>query len=1112
MGDVRAVGLVGRSAERARLKVALRDVERRRAAGVVEVLGEPGVGKTTLLGLLDAHRGEHRVLAGRAAEFEGDLPFGVFVDALDRHLGGLPRAKVASLGAQRTAELAQVFPSMEAFVDERASVSEVDRFRLHRAVRSLLERLAGERTLVLVLEDLHWMDAASCDLVASLLRRPPDAAVLLALSYRSGRAPPALVSALTGLAPQLAHERIELGPLTHDESVELIGPLVRGRDAREALYVSSGGNPFYLEQLARASASRGDQLERGVGRALVDEVPPAVASALAAEVGGLSGIAQATLQAAAVAGEPFSLDLAALIAGIDEPLALTAVDELLEHDLIRPTDVPRSFRFRHPLVRHGVYGSIKGGWRLAAHARAASALGDLGASALARAPHVEQSATVGDAGAIELLAAAGAAAAGRAPVSSARWWEAALRLVPDEGPGSERRRELMPRVAQALTTAGRIVESHALWLRALEEAPPEEVAERVGMVVACATAENFLGQHEGAKRRLLAARAGYVPNTPEAVLVELELASHGSHAYEPEQVRDSGRRALDGARQLDDAALQVASGTMLALGHFYCGEIPESQRAHAEAVALLATIDARTLSAHLETFFHLGWLDTFLGHYADAEVRLDQGIALSRATGRADLLIEMAVGRAVSLTYLGRLAEAVELAGECMEAAQVRASPYGLIYANIGQCLALTAAGEVAAAVAGGEEAVAYARALPVSHMTGVGAWGSVPALLEHGQPQRAIDIVLELHGGPDLSMWMVAGRPMFYEWLTRAELMLGRTTEAEEWVRRAREIAARVQLPMPGIHADRAAAALMLARGDAVAAAQMAERAAAQADGCGARIEAACSRILAGRALAASGDRVRAGEQLRTAESELAACGARRWREEAVRELRRIGRRVHRTTQRATAGADGVAALSGREREVADLVCEHRTNREIAGRLFLSEKTVESHLRSIFVKLRVASRAEVARALAPSGWRGGCSAPRGPRATGGHGRGARCAVPRITPDPGVSLMPGPGERRRMAISRHPLERALSKDHDMTTIAAQPTGITVQTAIKAGALVDNHAEGIVIQTAVKAGLGGSNHAEGIVIQTAVKAGLGGSNHAEGIVVSTADRPGAREAC
>ena len=92
----------------------------------------------------------------------------------------------------------------------------------------------------------------------------------------------------------------------------------------------------------------------------------------------------------------------------------------------------------------------------------------------------------------------------------------------------------------------------------------------------------------------------------------------------------------------------------------------------------------------------------------------------------------------------------------------------------------------------------------------------------------------------------------------------------------------------------------------------------------------------------------------------------AQRWRAQAIRELRHIGRRVHRSAERAIPSGDGIDALSGRERDVARLVCEHRTNREIASELFLSEKTVESHMRNIFVKLGARSRAEVARTLQP--------------------------------------------------------------------------------------------------------------------------------------------------
>ena len=106
--------------------------------------------------------------------------------------------------------------------------------------------------------------------------------------------------------------------------------------------------------------------------------------------------------------------------------------------------------------------------------------------------------------------------------------------------------------------------------------------------------------------------------------------------------------------------------------------------------------------------------------------------------------------------------------------------------------------------------------------------------------------------------------------------------------------------------------------------------------------------------------------ELLVLAERELAVCEAHRYRDEAARHLRRLGRRVG-ARQRRFARGEGLAALSGREREIADRVASGATNREIADQLFLSAKTVEGHLTSVFAKLGVSSRAEVAEVVGRS-------------------------------------------------------------------------------------------------------------------------------------------------
>ncbi|MDX6718803.1 MAG: hypothetical protein QOJ63_1057, partial [Solirubrobacteraceae bacterium] len=647
---------------------------------------------------------------------------------------------------------------------------------------------------------------------------------------------------------------------------------------------------------------------------------------------------------------------------------LIALDELLQRDLIRSTAIARQFRFRHPLIRHAVYASITGGRRLEAHARAVIVFGARGAGPMVCAPHVEQSASVGDEHAIELLIAAATAAAGRAPASSAHWWQAALRLVPEQGALSERRRKLLPMVAAALAAAGRSQDSHATWLQALQQTPSSDARGRVRAIAACAAVENALGYHERARRRLLDAREDCLPNTREAVLVELGLAAHAGFMNEPQQVCDSAQRAIEGARSLDDDMLQAAGASRLSMGRCDLGQTASAKDAYADAARLLSTLDETQAALRLDTLFFLAWTGWLLHSSEEAELRFAEGVAVSRASGRTHLLIELMSGRCLMLRRLGRLAEALAVGDEVLEAAQVTGSPFALAWAQMARCYALTASGQLGSAVSAGEEAVAAARTANISQPLCAAARVYGEALNEAGEHQRAIDVILDLHGGPDLPRWGLAARPAAYEVLVCADLALGHHAEADGWAGRSAAIAARTQLPIADAAADRSRAQVLLAQGDAARAASLADRSIASAEACDARFDAARARLLAGRAHAAAGNRERAAEQLRAAETRFAEFDAQRWRAQAIRELRRIGRRVHHSARRAIPGADGIAALSGRERDVARLVCQHRTNREIASQLFLSEKTVEAHMRNIFVKLGARTRGEVARALQPPG------------------------------------------------------------------------------------------------------------------------------------------------
>ena len=200
------------------------------------------------------------------------------------------------------------------------------------------------------------------------------------------------------------------------------------------------------------------------------------------------------------------------------------------------------------------------------------------------------------------------------------------------------------------------------------------------------------------------------------------------------------------------------------------------------------------------------------------------------------------------------------------------------------------------------------------------------------------------------------------YAALARAELARGDRDAARAWAERSEKLVDGLGLPLAEAWALHARAAIALEAGEAERAATLALDAAARAESVDAPLPAARCRTLAGVALAAAGRRDDGVAELTRAESELSQLGAARYRDEAARELRRLGERVS-ARQRRSSG-EGLDALSGREREIAELVAEGRTNREIGAELFLSEKTVEGHLTRIFAKLGVTSRVEVAEAV----------------------------------------------------------------------------------------------------------------------------------------------------
>jgi DNA-binding CsgD family transcriptional regulator len=269
--------------------------------------------------------------------------------------------------------------------------------------------------------------------------------------------------------------------------------------------------------------------------------------------------------------------------------------------------------------------------------------------------------------------------------------------------------------------------------------------------------------------------------------------------------------------------------------------------------------------------------------------------------------------------------------------------------------------GDLDRARAAGDEAVALLEGLDDSVLTrGTHAHMSV-LWADLGEVDRCLAAARAV-GIPDFPSIEPGRRAWMYAALARAELLRGDRGAAGAWAERGSQIVGGLGLPLSEAWVLHARAAVALEAGDAEGAAALALDAAARAESVDVPLAAARCRTLAGMALAAAGRRDEGVAELTRAESELSQLGAARHRDEAARELRRLGERVS-ARQRRTTG-EGLDALSGREREIAELVAEGRTNREIGADLFLSEKTVEGHLTRIFAKLGVTSRVEVAEAV----------------------------------------------------------------------------------------------------------------------------------------------------
>ncbi|MFC8596354.1 helix-turn-helix transcriptional regulator [Streptomyces atroolivaceus] len=933
---------------------ALQDLQNGRG-GIVELLGEPGSGKSRLLTQLTSTARDRGVttLDGRCYPSEQHDPLHVFTRALN---GLMTAERLTALSPDHAALLRSALCArLGGRGDGPAPL------QLSQAVHALLSQ-AADRGLLLVLDDFHWADPQSLELADHLARWTFRAPVLLVLAHRSRQAAPSLLSTLAQGAEQGRVCRLELQPLTLGQAARLLG--VRPDTPwLPSVLQESRGNPLYL-------LAQGDATPLGPG--LRTDLLTGRLAPLAAELAVLDPAERLVAESAAVLGDRFSRDELSAVSELPVDETCTVVNTLIQLDIMRPLRCSATqLGFRHPVLRRVLHDQTNRCWRSQAHRRALTVLNRRAASASERAVHIELSTSSYTPGDLETLARAGQETEQSSPYDAVRWLLTALHGLPaSEQPegAAGRLLGLIPPLARALRAANYLADDASLRMQltqgsALDPGEAHRAAVRLCVIVEClhgrfneaaelVTAELGTLRKIGADNDLLAQLTIYHgivcslrggDSLPEVAAQALVLARAGGR-----------RTTLAGAMALH------------ALGELSAGRTAQSLASYDAAVRQMDELSNTEMHYYSEYLALLGWCAMALGRPREAESFYERGTGVVRDCSHNALLPVLLSGLAEAQLRQGRLesarrsaVEAADLSGY-LGAQQLRA----LALAQEALCVTYADPPGSSRASALTEQGVHTLRR-SFGHWHGAAVLTLGEALLMQGNPDRCVSLLLEL-GGAELRDLDPAQRPRAFELLTLASLS-GATGSTSMWADRTAGAAQVLRLPHNRAYALLSRGHVLTEQGDWDAAVTLYQEAERAFDGAQLRLQRLTARIRAARAASNCSRPELAGELWASAQ-EL----AEQWDVLLLARLspdtpleNSLGRGCHALLPAPIPAVTGLEVLTDREREVARFAGTGRRTREIAEALRLSPRTVEVHLSRIYRKLEIGSRAELARLMA---------------------------------------------------------------------------------------------------------------------------------------------------
>ena len=904
---------------------------------VLVIEGPAGIGKTSLVAEARrlARTSRVRTLSARGGELEREFAFGVIRQLFEPALNAAAESERSEWLTGTAALAAPLFDpaTLGRFPGDPG-------FQRRHGLYWLAANIAGssDRGLMLLVDDLHWADSASLEFLGFLARRLGELPLGLLVAGRPSR------DGFGGLAIDPAARVLRPAPLTAAEVATMVARALPGAadDAfSEACRNATGGVPFLIGELLREIAVEGIAPRAEQAARVAALSPRNIATAVALRLARLPESATALAQATAVLGDGAPLAVAGQLANITDEDARAAAQMLVEADVLAAEE---PLRFVHPIVRTAIYDGTAAAERPPAHARAAVALRASGAAEEAISAQLQLAAPVGESWAVEVLrrAAERAQSLGAPDVAAAN-----LRRALDEVHDDAEREQLLFDLALAESDAGStdadryLVEATALARSARRRA--EIAVERSRLLRLQGRGVEALAVVDQAD----AALAGGDPELSE--LLEIERLASATMSTEVL------RELVPLHARLPDSGEPPASDA----DRFRLGLLALDTAQRGTSAETVIDLALRAVTARPP-----GVAATQLSSHATAMA----AIALSLAD-RYEQALALTSGLVDLTERLGLLAVAASLLAQ---RAQIQHRRGALVDAEADATRALALGREVRAAAAlttraGGvltfvaiergtapdPELMAAATATE-STATRSLAYSSAEHLLAQGQFAAAATALLAIGEFERELGWT---GPAQYPWRSQAALaldQLGERDQARVLAAEELELARAYGAPRPIGIALRACGRLA-PRSERLA---HLEEAVAVLSRSGAELEHARSLVELGSALRVAGRRTAARDQLGRGYELATECGASRLAEHAWQELLAAGARPRRKELK------GVASLTPSERRIVELAATGHTNREIAQTLFVTAKTVETHLGHAYTKLGVGSRVELEAAL----------------------------------------------------------------------------------------------------------------------------------------------------